>query len=245
MHLALGVGLALLLAPAATATPCDAQALINKALGAYHPSGKRLTSLRASGSLTLHTAHGMMQPQLLEQYIFPGKARLEYGSGRTTTVMATDGRRAWSIDKRGPTWSDKGHFTVPERLRDLGRLLADAKQQGGGECLKGADGALQRVLVTPDGKEMIMLDIDPATGLVHRYEGESPGTTGKADIIRVQLGDYRTVDGFPIAFSLDTEVNGEPVTTTTLQSAEVNKSLGSPLFTRPEGTQQGPGLKEL
>jgi hypothetical protein len=243
--LALGVGLALLVPSSTKAAPCDADALVARALAAYHPKGKRLQSLRASGKLTLHTGQGMMQRQLLEQYLFPGRARLEYGSGPATTVMATDGRRAWSIDQRGPTWSDKGHFVVPERLRDLGRLLAEAKARGGAECLKGADTPLQRVLVSPDGREMVMLDIAPATGLVHRYEGESPGTTGKTDVISVRLTDYQRVEGYWVAFTLDTEVNGELITSTSITSVDVNKALGGPLFERPEGTANGSPLKEL
>lgn len=216
---------------------CEPGEWMERALAAYRPAGKPPVTFHATSVLVLYGAPGAPPAprEMVELYAFPTRARFEYRTGQTTAVTATDGKRSWRISVDGPVNADDGHFVIPARLRDLGGFLLEARDLGKVECGGGAPVGQQRLLLTLKTGEMVLVDVEASTGLIRRYEGESPGTTGKADVIEVTLDGWHRMDGHWVALELKTKLNGRLASTTSTRSVKVGAEIIEQLFVRPDG----------
>jgi hypothetical protein len=211
---------------------CDSLKTLNKAHATYSDSEpqflhiqSRLTFIRRGGATTTK--------RFSEFYQFPDRARFEYQDANTSSVVATDGVHSWRATKQGPAMQRSEHFTVPIRMRNFGSLIRESiSANAESECVQELDNSLQRILVTLGKREMILLDIDPVTGLIHRYQGESPDT-GKSDMIQIEILEWKKIQDTWVAAKFNTSVNHIIVTRNEFVAAEFPSTIPSAVF-RPQ-----------
>jgi len=226
---ALVVGCALGSVPGAHAdATCDPVEVLARARKAYPPPGPR--SLELSSSLTLTDGDKVEKKRFVERYRFPEGARFEYHGPVSVLVLGDTGKTAWRLTTHGPVPNPREHFELPRRVRSFAWVLGSVSD-GSAECVAGAPEGHTRLLLTRGLEEMILLDID-ARGLVTRYQGESRAT-GKADLLRVDLSDWRQVDGHWVAHRVVTTLNGKPYAEAVVESARADVDIPPALFQAP------------
>ena len=74
--------------------------------------------------------------------------------------------------------------------------------------------------------------LDPATFRILRSTHTSEGPQGEAKIVS-DYSDYKMVDGFPVAFHLEVETNGEKDQVLALEECKINPGVEAKLFEKP------------
>lgn len=217
---------------------CDAAGALARARQAYPPPGPR--SLELSSTLTLHEGERVEKKKFVERYRFPEGARFEYHGPVSVLVLGDTGKTAWRLTTHGPVPSARAHFELPRRIRSFAWVFG-AVADGSAECVAGAPPGQTRLLLTHGIEEMILVDID-GRGLVTRYQGESRAT-GAADLLQVDLSDWRKVGGHWVAHRVVTTLNGKPYAEALVDAARADIDIPPALFQAP--TEVGVPARDL
>ena len=233
LHGSLLLNLILFALPGVADSPtCKASKLLDQALSTYGQTPK--PNLEVLSSIRFFKEGKQNNSKTLrELYQFPSRIRFEYQTDNTIAIVGTDGHHTWRATEHGSTFQRPAHFIVPLRLRNLSAILKQARSASAHvECLPGANHNLQRLLITLPTKEMIFLDLDPQSGLVYYYQGESPDT-GSTDVIEVTILEWKQVSGVWVASHFETRVGGHLATKTKMQRAKLPPHIPTSLFIPP------------
>ncbi len=74
--------------------------------------------------------------------------------------------------------------------------------------------------------------IDPKSGRILRSTHTSMGPRGEAKIV-ADYSDYKMVEGFPVAFHLEVETNGQKDQSLSLEECKINPGLDPKIFEKP------------
>ena len=217
---------------------CQAKLLLKRATQTYGQAVR--SNLEIHSTLQFFKAGKETESKRLrEVYKFPAQIRFEYRTENSVAIVGTDGHHSWKATKSGPTYQRPEHFTVPMRVRYFSSMLTlAATPTAKVECLPGARDGRERLLITLPSTEMVFLDIDPQTGLIYHYQGESPDT-GQTDTIEVNIRRWEKHMGVWVASEFETRVGGKMVTRTTLIEAKTPGHLPSHLFSPPHQSSMG------
>ena len=74
--------------------------------------------------------------------------------------------------------------------------------------------------------------LDPATFHILRSTHESSGPQGPARVVS-DYSDYKTVDGFSVAFHLEVATNGQKDQTLAIEECKINPGVDAKVFEKP------------
>jgi hypothetical protein len=171
----------------------------------------------------------------------PNLVRQEMSAGRgQAVVQAFDGTRAWMLNtmmgSQAPAELPAAQAEQLKENADFDGPFVDYRAKGhtiellGTEIYEGAK--VYRLKVTKKGGSSQLVFLDAETGLERRLSAQlqQGGQTVTVDQV---MSDFRSVSGLMIAFSTRTIVNGQPVMSVAVGTAEVNAPVDDSLFRMP------------
>jgi predicted permease len=221
------------------------RALLDKASAAIGAGLDRLTSYVETASVVQQRPTGAVTIVSRTMWRFPdgvrSERRLPMSNGETMTIgslLTANG--AWSAGPQG--LRPEIREGVPSVQQDLWRQVAPLlrmRNEKGVAVAALAPAVVQnskvdRVRVRRGGLD-VTLNIDPATGRVHSTSFVDRGPGGEIGQLTIVFGDFRTVQGFALAFKESGFFNdtAQPALTRTLDSIAVNAPLDAALFAAP------------
>jgi hypothetical protein len=224
------------------------EALIRAALEAYG-GADRVGSLRSLELENEITVYGVEESRArghsVERYRFPDRVRVDFSFGEETVTQLYDGLEAWMFQggrpSKAPDYLSESlrrsvkHFPsvlLPVALDERSILGAVAPGR-----LKGRE-TLALTLTDPEGDQS-RLWFDRDTGLLTRIDYALFSSLG-SDSMRVEMSDYREVDGIQTAFSAVIWYNGEKAQETRVTAARYDPPLPDSLFTAPAPVEDPP-----
>lgn len=190
---------------------------------------KGIQSLRSTGSMVVQGQNVTMVVTSKR----PNLSRQEITMGPATIVMAFDGTAARMINpmvSQTPIDMPAEQIEMIKDQSDIDGPLIDYKAKGSTIELVGTE--------TVDGKKAIHLRIarkalpvqdlylDAVTYLETKMSTSVPGS----GVIETQFGDYRTVDGMTMPFSIKTVAAGMTLNEMKLDKIEVNVKVDDAIF---------------
>jgi len=228
-----GAVLALYLAGGATLSGQTVEEIIAKHIEAS--GGQRVAGdLRSQRSTGTVAAYGTEAP--LHQYrVWPNLFRSEVTMGDGTFVQLFDGSRAWASDHETLALSEASPSQA-EAIRTIAGINSfwshysdetDRVELGESREIEGRP-AYHLVLALKDGRTREVY-IDQETFLMSAIASvrEAHGQTSQ---VWTFFEDYRDVDGFPIAFTIETRADDSVVYLVHYQKVEINVDLDTTLF---------------
>ena len=189
------------------------------------------------GLVTAKTAQGDLSMEVQTTMLFPDKMSQQVDApfGRMSMVATPSGAYlvgAGSVQDLPPEMKE-------ELLRQVRRVpLLIAQKAGDPRLVVAAAGTEKigdveaRILdVTYDGASTRWY-LDPATFHILRSTHTSSGPQGPAHVVS-DYSDYKTIDGFPVAFHLDVATNGEKDQTLALEECKINPGVDAKVFEKP------------
>jgi len=197
-----------------------------------------LTSVRMTGKIAFGDTPAAPFTVVVER---PGKIRTEVKFPQGSWLQIFDGRKGWVVSpfgaSKGPVpMTDEELSNAPEQA-DIDGPLVDSAKKGirlaleGKERVDGRD--VWRIRVTrPDGV-VRHLDLDAATSLKVRWEGEL-GWGNEKKMNASTFSDYRAVDGLSFPFRIVSGESGQPPNQTIVfEKIEVNPPIPPSAFDAP------------
>jgi len=175
---------------------------------------KALKSVRITGTMAL--GPGMDAPFTIERKR-PGKRRLEFQVQGMTGVQAFDGDKAWSVmpfmGKKDPEAASDEDSKAAREDADFDGPLVDYKTKGhtvelaGKEPVEGADA--YKIKITKKNGDVEYWYLDAETYLLVKQEGKVKrrGTEVEGE---GTFSDYKDVDGYMMAYTMEQGVKGSP-----------------------------------
>lgn len=202
---------------------------------------KALNSMRITG--TMMVGPGVEAPFTIESKR-PGKRRLEFSVQGMTGIQAFDGEKAWSVmpfmGKKDPEAASDEDSKAAREDADFDGPLMDYKAKGhtvelvGKEPVEGADA--YKLKITKKNGDVEYYYLDAETYLLVKQEGKTKrrGTEFEGE---VTFSDYKDVDGYMMAYTLEQGVKGAPQKQRmTFTKFELNVPLEDARFAMPGGT---------
>ncbi len=242
------LALGLLLAPAAHAQTVD------EVLAKHFEAQGGLDKLKAVQSRritgTMMMGPGMEAPLVMEQKR-PGKRRVEFSVQGMTGVQAFDGERSWSqmpmMGKKDPEYASDEDSKNERDGADFDGPLMDWKAKAhtielaGKEAVAGADAF--KLKVTKKSGDVEYHYVDTETYLLVKQEGKVKrrGTEFESESF---FSDYKDVDGFMVAFSMEQGAKGMAQRQKlTFTKIEMNVPLDDSRFTMPAAAAPADSVK--
>ncbi len=189
------------------------------------------------GLVTAKTPQGDLTMEVQTTMLFPDKMAQQVDApfGRMSMVATPAG--AYLI---GPgSVQDLPPEMKEELLRQVRRVPLLIAQKAGDPLLVVAAGGTEkigdveaRILdVTYDGAS-VRWYLDPATFHILRSTHESSGPQGPARVVS-DYSDYKTIDGFSVAFHLEVATNGQKDQTLAMEECKINPGVDAKVFEKP------------
>jgi len=199
-----------------------------------------VTAKTEQGDLTMEVQTTMLFPDRIAQQVDAPSLRM--------TVVATP---AGAFIIGGNETRDLPPEMRDELLRQVRRVPLLIAQRADDPRLVVAAGGTEKVGsvdakildVSYDGASVRWF-LDPATYHILRTTHMSNGPQGQATVVS-DYSDYKTVDGFPVAFHLEVATNGQKDQVLSLEECKINpgveaKLFEKPIFPTPEPTTAAP-----
>jgi outer membrane lipoprotein-sorting protein len=201
---------------------------------------EKLRSLNSVKITAVVTAQGMELP-MTSWAMRPNRLRRDTKFQDQNIVMAFDGKTVWGIN---PMTGSTAPQEVTGPQADLTRdeatfdpLFLTYKERGHTIELVGTE--------TVDGTEAYHLKVTKKNGSIEHYylnaatalEMRTVSTlerNGMTAEVTTDLGDYQTVDGMQVAFSMKQSMRGNLVAQVKLQKVEFNVPIEDDLFRMPK-----------
>jgi outer membrane lipoprotein-sorting protein len=201
---------------------------------------EKLRSLNSVKITAVVTAQGMELP-MTSWAMRPNRLRRDTKFQDQNIVMAFDGKTVWNIN---PMTGSTAPQEVTGPQADLTRdeatfdpLFLTYKERGHTIELVGTE--------TVDGTEAYHLKVTKKNGSIEHYylnaatalEMRTVSTlerNGMTAEVTTDLGDYQTVDGMQVAFSMKQSMRGNLVAQVKLQKVEFNVRIEDDLFRMPK-----------
>jgi outer membrane lipoprotein-sorting protein len=201
---------------------------------------EKLRSLNSVKITAVVTAQGMELP-MTSWAMRPNRLRRDTKFQDQNIVMAFDGKTVWNIN---PMTGSTAPQEVTGPQADLTRdeatfdpLFLTYKERGHTIELVGTE--------TVDGTEAYHLKVTKKNGSIEHYylnaatalEMRTVSTlerNGMTAEVTTDLGDYQTVDGMQVAFSMKQSMRGNLVAQVKLQKVEFNVPIEDDLFRMPK-----------
>ena len=169
----------------------------------------------------------------------PNQLRQEVTLNGRVAVQAFDGTRGWALNPsmgNAPVEVPVGVARRMAEQADFDGPLVDAAAKGHKVELVGTEPvgeapAYKLRLLKKSGEEQFLF-IDATTWLEIKSQGDID-QNGRRMTIESRYGDFRTVDGVTVPFTVEVVVNGQPQQKVTLSSVEFPASLEPQLFQMP------------
>lgn len=205
--------------------------------GAEAIDGVRNTRVRSTGTVT--TPRGEITISANTLIVYPDTMRQEMTLPVGTVVTVVGPEDAFLTAPMGTqAMADSQRQSIQQELaRDTLGLLKrrraesfEAVAAGQGEV----DGTPVELVVVTLESGQVTLGIDPATGriLSQRFRGTGP-TGAPAEMVKT-YSDFRTVAGLTVPFASITTMDGEAVSTETMESVELNVEVPPDAFQRAQ-----------
>lgn len=225
-----------------------ADEIVSKALAARGGRDRILAvkTLRMTGQISFS---GEDEGKIVVTWKRAGKFRQEVTQQGKSFLRATDGSNAWARNQLAGDTAAKS--LPPEQMdgireqADFDKPLVDYREKGNRVELVGREDL--------DGRSAYKLKVTLKTGAV-RYEWIDAGTFlearwqgkvsvgGKDTEFATTFRDYRTVEGMPYPFEVDTETIGsDQRQKIVFTSIEVNPPVADDVFTKPAPDVPPPG----
>ena len=168
----------------------------------------------------------------------PSNFRMEMDFMGSKMITTYNGTTAW-------TYAPAMGLTEPREMgtEELKGVLNQAnmdsplwgyKEKGNNLELLGTseDGSAYKIKLTKaEGDEMVIL-ISKESSLMTKVI-TSQSVNGMDAEIEMEMKDYKTIKGIPVAHYMASKMGGQPFSTVTFESVEFNKALDSSLFGKP------------
>jgi outer membrane lipoprotein-sorting protein len=168
----------------------------------------------------------------------PDKIRIEsffQGSGVIQTYNGQSGYMvAPSMGVKEPKLMTNNELKSILSQADFENPLWNAAKKGDKlELLEpGPDDSDDHVQMTTSSGEVFHFFIDRESHLISSIRSTQVLRGASTEITTV-LKEYKSVRGIPVAFQIQTRMNGETVTTISIEKVEFNKKIDSTLFEKP------------
>ncbi|HSY50442.1 MAG TPA: hypothetical protein VLC46_16645, partial [Thermoanaerobaculia bacterium] len=205
-------------------------------------------SLKRTGKFT---GGGGFEAQVLEENARPNRVRQEFAIQGMTAVNAYDGTTGWKIDpfegKKDPEALSEEEMKGIIEDSDLDGPLVNYAQKGnkveytGTEQVEGSD-AYKIKVTTPSGDARVYF-IDSTSYVPIKIENHRM-IRGAERVYETILGDYKSVNGWYLPFSVENGMKGNPNRQkTTYTKIEANVDMKEALFAKPGvgGRESGVG----
>lgn len=221
---------ALLCVPSATyAQTADEIVAKNIAAKGGEAKLKAVQTLRQTGTLTIQG----QTAQLMSEAKRPNLSRQEISIMGTTITMVFDGAKAWMLNPMAGTDAMEMPAEQVEMIKDQADIdgpLMDYKAKGSTVELVGLEDLSGRkafhLRVTRKGLPPTEIFIDSQNYLDVKAVTTVPGS----GTMEVAFGDYRTVDGMMVPFSVKSSAAGVTVSDLKLDKVEFNIPLPPDAF---------------
>lgn len=168
----------------------------------------------------------------------PSNFRMEMDFMGSQMITTYNGTTAW-------TYAPAMGVTEPREMgteelkgvlnqANMDSPLWDYKGKGNKVELLGTseDGSAYKIKLTKaEGDEMVIL-ISKESSLMTKVITSQP-VNGMDAEIEMEMKDYKTIKGIPVAHYMASKMGGQPFSTVTFESVEFNKALDSSLFGKP------------
>lgn len=229
-------------AEATAETSAKGTELLDRALAAMGGAAKvdAIKSTRTAGTVAQQTPQGEMQIKTVSLYAAPGRYRQEITLpfGTVTAVLLPDG--GFVVTPQGvqdlPASQREQLYQTAQRNPLV--LLKARRDQGFTAVATGngeVDGTPVELVQVMAGGEPTTLAIDPQTGRVLRVSYRGAGPTGAPGEIAKTYSDFREVGGIPFPFKVVESFDGQPASTTAIESIEVDVPVADDAFAKPQG----------
>lgn len=198
-------------------------------------------SMRLTGKLSVA---GMEGPFTMVKKR-PGLFKVEFTIGGMTGTQAYDGKGGWMMmpflgqKEPGPMTGDM--LAVMKEQSDFDGPFIDYAKKGNkvellGKADAGGSPAYKLKLTTKDGQESTVY-LDVTTYLESKIEAKRKMQGQDVDTETI-LGNYRTVEGLMLPFSVQSKMSGTPGGQTfTFEKAEINPAIDDAAFHMPVKAQ--------
>jgi hypothetical protein len=242
--LSLALCAALLASAAASAADLTAAEVADRNVAARGglQAWRAVSTLTLSGEMDAGGKEDVKLPFTL-QLKRPHKSRLELRFQDQTALQTWDGAKGWKL-RPFLNRNDVDAFTAAEAKQaassdELDGPLVDYARKGtklellGSEAVAGKT-AYKLRLTKSDGQKRLLW-IDAQSFLELQIEGEPRKLDGRMHKVNVVYGDFKSVSGLMVPYSLETVVQGVKTTRKmTIKSVAVNKPLDDALFSKPQ-----------
>jgi outer membrane lipoprotein-sorting protein len=198
---------------------------------------KAVKTIRQTGKATV--GPGIVAPVTLSM-ARPNAFRMELSIQGKTLIQATDGSTAWMMNPfAGATAPEKMSADDAKELNEMADIdgaLVDWKAKGhtvefiGKEDFEGTE-VLKLKVVLKSGETKYTY-LDASTFLVLKETGKRKREGAELDVETV-FGDYKTVEGLTMPFSIEAKAGGQPQFQMTMDKIELNPTLDPAVFTMP------------
>jgi outer membrane lipoprotein-sorting protein len=184
-------------------------------------------------------AAGGMEVSLTIYQARPDKVRAETDMMGSKSITTYNGTTGWmlapAMGVTEPRQMSEEEITGAMQQAQFDSPLWNYQEKGNTLELLGSsdDGSAYVVkMIQKEGEPMTLL-IDKKTSLITGFTSNQQ-MGGTETEVRVDMKDYKTVNGIPTPHYMATKVNGELMVTMTLESIEYNQDIDPALFEKPE-----------
>jgi hypothetical protein len=198
---------------------------------------RKIHDVWTRGLVTAKTSQGDMSMDVQTTMVFPDRISQQVDAPFGRMVMVATASNAFLI---GPNAvQDLPPAMRDELLRQVRRVPLLVAQRADDPSLvvsaagteKVGDVEAKILDVSLDGA-LVRWYLDPSTSRILRSTHTSAGPQGEARIVS-EYSDYRTVDGYPVAFHLEVATNGEKDQVLSLEECKINPGVDAKIFEKP------------
>jgi hypothetical protein len=198
---------------------------------------RKIHDVSTRGLVTAKTSQGDMSMDVQTTMVFPDRISQQVDAPFGRMVMVATASNAFLI---GPNAvQDLPPAMRDELLRQVRRVPLLVAQRADDPSLVVSAAGTEKI-GSVDAKVLdVSLDgalvrwyLDPSTYRILRSTHSSAGPQGEAHIVS-EYSDYRTVDGYPVAFHLEVSTNGEKDQVLALEECKFNPGVDAKIFEKP------------
>ena len=203
---------------------------------------KSLKSVKISGKVLAHA--GIEIPITLQKKR-PNLLRVDLNFQGKDLIQAFDGETGWQTPFVGTDIQKMTEDDLKDikEQADFDGPLVDYKEKGnavelvGKEDMEGTDVYKLKITLKDGNIRYLYLDGDNALELKSSGKIKREGTEYDAETF---YGNYQTIEGVTMPFSIEVKVNGQTGQQITIEKVETNVDMNDSIFKMPAATQSQP-----
>jgi predicted Zn-dependent peptidase len=193
-----------------------------------------LEAIRQESTARMNGPMGQMELAVTGLRVYPDKVRQEVQTPMGRILMVTTPDRAFMVTPQGavPMPPSRAEETRKDLWRNPVSLLKAFVERESRSDFSAVAAGTEQVELEVAGV-VGTLTLDPESGRVLELTYQGSGPDGAPGQVRETYSDFREVDGLVYPFSVVSTFEGEPVSTVTVQSLELDPEVPADAFEQP------------